>query len=158
MDKVFQSWQKIRMKKLAMICLLGLTSCTHFTQLTEPPKVTLQQVQLQNATLTEADLNISLNVENPNKVEVLVKNLKYSIDVNNKHLTSGNLQQEIRIAAQGNKDLTVPLKLKYSDVMASALKFFDSGGLPYHIKGSVDIGPFNVPFNENGTLKASEMK
>lgn len=161
MENYFRSWEKEGMKQTTFtmaFLVFFFAGCSHLTELKESPKVTLHEVQVKNAGLTEAELNVQLNVENPNKVEVMVKNLKYSIDLNNKHLTSGNIAEEIKIAAGAQKILTVPLKVKYSDVVSSALKFFDDKGLPFHVEGSVDIGPFNVPFSEKGTLKASEMK
>jgi LEA14-like dessication related protein len=132
---------------------LGLTGCSSLKKAVESPKITLDNIRVVNLGLLEAQLDVVLNIANPNSIDFDVKGLTYVLDINSKQVTSGTLKEPVKVLANKTTTVSLPLAVKYSDVLSSALKLLQKDGLPYHILGKVQIGPFNIPFDKEGMLK-----
>ncbi len=146
------------LKKLPYaLFLFCLVSCSNFKKIIESPKVKLENVSINNLALSGVNLDIILEVINPNNIDFDVKNLTYSLDVNDKLVTSGKLKEKILVKAKERTLVTVPLTLQYSDILSSALMFLKKEGMPYRVKGSAEIGPFTIPFDDTGNLKSADL-
>ena len=117
------------------------------------PKVSLDEVKISKLALTEAYLVVVLNIANPNDINFDVKNVTYTLDINSKKVTSAKLTETVEILAQKTTSVSLPLTVKYADILTSAIKLLKKEGLPYHINGSADVGPFTLPFDKDGILQ-----
>jgi LEA14-like dessication related protein len=132
---------------------LGLTGCSSLKKAFQSPKITLEDIKVSKMGLLEAQLDVVLNIANPNDIDFDVKNLTYVLEANSKQITSGTIKEPIKVLANKTTSVSLPLTVKYSDVFSSALKLLQNEGLPYHILGKVQVGPFNIPFDKEGMLK-----
>lgn len=149
---------KSKYLKLSVLFLsLIISSCSSFKKIVEPPKVKLENVNIARLSALAADLEIVLLVENPNGIDFDVKNLKYQLDVNDKTITSGTMKEKVIVKAKQTTTVTLPIKISYKDIIGSALLLLDSKGMPYRVKGSTEIGPFTIPFDDDGTLKSTDL-
>ncbi|MBC7429132.1 MAG: LEA type 2 family protein [Bacteriovorax sp.] len=145
-------------KNLLLIMMLVLTfSCSSFKKIVEPPKVKLDNVNIVKMAMTGVDLEIVLGVQNPNNIDLDVKNLTYTLAVKDKEITSGKLKEKVVVKGKQKTVVSLPLTIKYSDLLSSAVMFLKQEGMPYRVKGSVEIGPFTIPFDDNGNLKAADL-
>jgi LEA14-like dessication related protein len=141
-----------------LFCLFStFLGCSSFKKIVEPPKVKLENVKVANLAGLYADLEVVLEVENPNKIDFDVKSLKYALDVNSKTITSGVMQEKVVVKGKQKTLVSLPIRVQYKDILGSALLLFKQAGLPYKVKGSVEVGPFTIPFDDEGNLKKSDL-
>lgn len=147
------------MKANILIALLTslIFGCSSFKKMVEPPKVKLQNVSVSKLSLLNADLEIILSVQNPNNIDFDVKNLKYALDVDSKTITSGTFKEKVLVKKKETTMVSVPLRILYKDILSSALLFLKQDGMPYRVQGSVEVGPFTIPFDDTGTLKSDDL-
>lgn len=131
--------------------------CSSLKKVIEPPKVKLQEINITKLSMLSADLAIVLSVKNPNNINFDVKNLKYALDINSKTVTSGTLKEKVLVKGKETTMVTVPLNILYKDILGSALMLLKKDGVPYFVKGSVDLGPFTIPFDDKGNLKSDDL-
>lgn len=142
---------------LTLSVLCGLSGCSSLEQVIKPPKVEFQDINITNLSALNADLEITLSVNNPNNINFDVKNLKYSLDIDSKTVTTGTMSDKVLVKAKQTTNVKIPLRVNYKDILSSALMFFKNGGVPYLVKGSVQIGPFTIPFDDKGNLKTDDL-
>ena len=142
---------------LSLLCLgfLTLSGCIH--SLLESPKITLQEIKVKKMSVSQVFLEVVLTVKNPNRADITVDHLKYILEVNKKNITSGAIDEDVTIPGHGQKEIALPLTVKYTDVLSSATKLLQNQTVPYRVQGSVNVGPFNIPFDKAGELKASDL-
>ena len=148
------------MKKHLLISSLLLFGfgCSSLKKVVEPPKVELEDVKISKMAGLHADLEIILSVKNPNTIDFDVKNLTYTLDIDDKTITTGSLKEKVLVKGKETTMVSLPLTIKYTDILSSALLFVQKDGMPYRVKGSVELGPFTVPFDDNGNLKSSDLE
>ena len=134
-----------------------LLGCSSFKNAIEAPKVNLKDVKISELSGLFADLQVVLEVQNPNKIDFDVKNLTYSLDINSKRITSGTMKEKVIVKAKQTTTVSVPIRVEYKDIVSSAFKILKKEDLPYKINGSAEIGPFTIPFNDTGDLKTSDL-
>lgn len=132
---------------------LILSGCSLFKNGVKSPKIKLEEVQVDKLALSQAHLRVVLNIQNPNDIDFDVKNLTYTLKVNSKEITSAKFKEKVLVAANKTTSVSLPITVKYTDIMTSALKLLNKEGLPYGIEGSLEVGPFTIPFDKAGTLK-----
>lgn len=155
--KIVDSFMKI-IQIIPFFFLFYFSGCSSLKKVVEPPKVKLEDIRVGKLSLTNIELLVQLSVNNPNRVDFEIKNLKYILDINSKTVTTGTLKENVEVKGQANTLVTLPLKLKLSDIFDSALLLFNEGKIPYWVQGSADVGPFNINFNDTGSLNSSDLK
>ncbi len=148
---------KILLALTTLFAAFMFAGCSSLKKAIEPPKVTLETVNIAKLSALSADLEIVLKVANPNNIDFDVKNLKYQLDINSKTITSGTMKDKVVVKKKETTVVTLPIRISYKDIISSALMLLDSQGMPYRVKGSTEIGPFTIPFDDNGTLKSSDL-
>lgn len=147
----------MKFKFVVFFVLTILFGCSSLKKVVEPPKVKLEKVTVANLAALYADLNVVLEVVNPNKIDFDVKSLKYSLDVNSKTITSGTMKEKVIVKGKQTTVVSLPIRVLYKDILGSALLFLKQSGLPYKVQGSVEVGPFTIPFDDEGHLKKSDL-
>lgn len=144
--------------KILIAVLLSLTfGCSSLKKVVEPPKVKLQEIHITKLSALNADLEIILSVKNPNNINFDVKNLKYSLDINSKTVTTGTMKEKVLVKKKETTMVAVPLRVNYKDILTSALMLLQKEGVPYMVKGSVEVGPFTIPFDDKGNLRSDDL-
>ncbi len=147
----------MKSKFLIAIMLSLFFGCASLKKVIEPPKVKFQTINISNLSALYADLEITLSVENPNDINFDVKNLKYSLDINSKTVTTGALKEKVLVKGKDTTMVKIPLRVEYIDILSSALMFLKKDGVPYLVKGSIQVGPFTIPFDDKGNLKSEDL-
>ena len=142
----------------ALILTLSLLSgCGLIGKKLESPKVDVEEVKVNKVSSGKVWLDLVLSVKNPNKVDFTVDNLEYVLEVDSREVISDNYKKDIKIEANKVSLATIPLQLKLDDIISSALTLLTKKSLPYRARGNVKIGPFKIPFNEEGQLDLKDL-
>lgn len=124
------------------------------------PSVSIGSLKLNNISLTKANLELKLNVDNPNSFNFLMNKLNYDFMVNGKTWVQGLTQNQVQVKEKGASTVSIPISLNFLD-MGAAIYQMISGNqkLNYQLKGVVDLnsslpllGQVSLPIDRVGEI------
>lgn len=126
----------------------------------KPPKISAPRLAVKSLSFTKADLELQLNIENPNNFGVTLNNLDYSVNINGLQSISGITSSTIEVLKKGSNTLRVPVSLNLIELGRSAYQILNGNKpLDYSLSGSTNIDatlPFfntsNYTFGRTGSL------
>ena len=137
----------------------GCTTLKQFIGLTlNPPTVTLEDVQLANASFNSIDIDLILDIHNRNDVDLSFRDLKYKATMFDVKLTEGVFKETIVAKAEAHTPFTVSLKIPTEEAAKVAQQLlFGTGreGILYlDAKASfiTDAGDIVVDFSDEKKL------
>ena len=89
------------MAALALI-LFALAACASLGPRLAAPKVSVESISVGGIQGADAMVTLSLRVENPNAIELVVQSLRFGLSINDIALTRGATVQGETIAAGGS--------------------------------------------------------
>ena len=124
------------------------------------PKISASKLSVKNLSFTKADLELVLDIDNPNAFGVSLKDLNYNVNINGLNTISGTTSSEINISEKGKNTVKVPVSFNLLQLGRSAYNLLKSDQpLEYSLSGSSNIGatlPFfdvsTYDFDRSGTL------
>jgi LEA14-like dessication related protein len=134
-----------------------LVSCLGW--IVEKPSFVLREIILSPRSITEMNLLLGLDAQNPNRFDLTLKSFEYTAYLNNEKIGQGRLEKEILIPSKATTHLQAPIAASFDNLGAS-LKYFFSGmagkEASYKIEGKADVktffGSFSFPFSKEGQL------
>jgi LEA14-like dessication related protein len=106
----------------------------------------LKQVKIKNFSNSGFTANVYMNIKNPNRFGVTVKDLNYTVLVNNREVGKGRIPMQVEIPANGEALAELPLEV--------GPEFIDNlfkHGVNYRIKGEAVfgtmLGSYTYPFD-----------
>lgn len=137
-----------------------LTGCAAFRA--EPPEVALVGLQVENLTLSHAILTADLSLFNPNDFSINVRDVRYTLSINNIRVAQGTSLDGIRINAHQYGQMPLRLSTSYFNLLRLGPLLEQNKPLPYEISGEVTLGNYLVgsrsrSFSKKGTLDLSEL-
>ena len=116
------------------------------------PKISMGNMTVKNLSLSRADLELELNVSNPNAFGVILNSLNYEVDVNGLKPISGLNENMVEIAEKSEGTLTIPVSFSIMELGMTAYKALNNGeSLNYKLNGSANVGA-TLPFFKNSTF------
>ncbi|HEX9971485.1 MAG TPA: LEA type 2 family protein [bacterium] len=128
------------------------------------PSVSIGSLKLNNISLTKANLELKLNVDNPNSFNFLMNKLNYDFVVNGKTWVKGLTQNQVQVKEKGASTVSIPISLNFLD-MGMALYQMIAGNqkLNYQLKGVVDLnsslpllGQVSLPIDRAGEINITK--
>lgn len=126
------------------------------------PKIELSSFDVQELSLTGAELVASLRIENPNPFGISFANTFYKIEVNGKEWLNTTLEKNINLNGSASDLITIPVRLNSSQ-MGSVLMDMLRGEteFEYHLTGSAQVsadikgftGMETISFDRTGTYR-----
>ncbi len=139
-----------------LILLLLLSSCSWIKK-TMRPDISLENVIIQEASLSAASLVLELKVENPNLFDITLKGLDFNFYLNDAFVGKGGMGEEIAIKKRAPTIVPVPFSCQYQDLFQMARLLFRNGPKDYRIQGTVTLDTFfwntQKPFDYKGKIK-----
>ncbi|MEE9287677.1 MAG: LEA type 2 family protein, partial [Gammaproteobacteria bacterium] len=74
---------------LLIFASLALVGCASIPSELEPPRLTLKNVELLNATLFEQQYLLTLRLQNPNDFDLDIKGMSFDLEINDEEFASG---------------------------------------------------------------------
>jgi LEA14-like dessication related protein len=155
--------------KMCFYMFLGLWLCLALFQagcsglektgLWKEPEVAFSKMRLVGVNLEEARLELDLDVTNPNKFSLPYGALEYALEVESSRLFSGRMDKGGTLKAGERSNFTLPVKLKFMDILRAAKNFRPGDGVNYLLGGSMlfnvpIVGEFKLPLKTEGVTPA----
>ncbi len=106
----------------------------------------LKQVKIKNFSNNGFSADVYMNIKNPNWFGVTVKDLNYSVMVNDREVGKGRIPAQVEIPANGEALAELPL-----EVGPEAIDNLFKHGVNYRIKGEAVfgtmLGSYTYPFD-----------
>ncbi len=146
------------MKKQYLVSLFALSmllvSCLSWV--VQEPSFVLREITVKPRSLTEIDLLLGLDIQNPNRFGLTLKSFEYSAYLNHEEIGSGRLESELLIPSASTTRIQVPVAARFKDWGASLKTIISGNNLPYKIEGKTDIktafGSLHFPFSKEGHI------
>ena len=138
------------------ICVV---SCLNWTM--EKPSFVLREITLSHSSLTEVNLLLGLDVQNPNRFDLTLKSFEYVVFLNNEEIGTGRLEKEILVPSSSTTQVQVSVVAKFKDLGGSLKTIITGHDLPYKIEGKASIktafGSRYFPFSKDGRINLKNL-
>jgi LEA14-like dessication related protein len=147
------------MKHRGLLFLLALSIClvSCLSWIMEKPSFVLREIILSPSSLTEVNLLLGLDVQNPNRFDLTLKSFEYVVFLNNEEIGTGRLEKEILVPSSSTTQVQVPVAAKFKDLGGSLRAIITGNDLPYKIEGKASVktafGSRDFPFSKDGLIK-----
>ncbi|MBN1783328.1 LEA type 2 family protein [bacterium] len=102
------------------------------------PKLSLRALKLNRISLTGADLDLEIDMKNPNAFSLFLKNLNYNFMVSGASWASGNLSAPASVNAKDSGLLRIPVSLDFIEMGRTVYQMVSgSKSLDYQLNGSL---------------------
>jgi LEA14-like dessication related protein len=126
-------------------------SCAGAPKAKVKPQVSLKEISLADATLSDSTMIFRISVENQNEESQKIEEVSYVIKFNGKHYSSGTIDTNIRVRPGSTAEIEIPLKVNIVEVFDSEILAMNKKVADYHLSAVVQSGAFRVPLNSQGT-------
>lgn len=124
------------------------------------PKISASRLTVKNLSFTKADLELQINIENPNAFGIILNNLDYNVDINGLQSISGTTSEAIEISEKNSGTIKIPVSFNLIQLGRTAYQLLNSNQpLDYSLSGSTNIDatlPFfdasKYDFSRSGSL------
>ncbi len=124
------------------------------------PKISAGRLNVKNISFTKADLELELNIDNPNAFGISLSNLDYQIDINGIKSITGNESTAVEIDEKTSGTIKVPISLNFLEAGRTAYNILtENEPIEYTLTGSTIFNttlPFfdasAYDFNRSGTV------
>ena len=147
---------KIRIFKI--LFFLVLVGCGAVVKkIVDPPKVKVKDVKISEVSSviasgfspqSELDLDVYVDIENPNNFSVKADQVDYNIFIKNELFLAGKVEGPIEVDAKNTKSMKIPLKIPLGKLVNSVLELFSGKPVEYKVQGSVKVGILDIPFEK----------
>lgn len=124
----------------------------------EEPTITLKEIHARQLSLTDASLVFVAEIRNPNRYELRLTSLDYTVHLDGREAGGGSLQKEISVPASSSAPVEIPITARFGSLGDIAKMYFTGQELPYRIDGKalVKAGFFDrtVSFSRTGNLSS----
>jgi LEA14-like dessication related protein len=124
----------------------------------EEPVVTFKDVRINGLGLAGGDLDIMLNVYNPNRFKLDATRLTYRLMVDSVQFGTGAIDQRFVVQEGDSTTVTLPLKFNYAGLGGAARQLLSSGSVNYRVMGDVTVntplGNFTRPYDRTGRFSS----
>ena len=129
------------------------------------PTVNLDAIKLKRLSITGAELQLIVKLNNPNAFSMLLDHLQYQLEVDGTNWVSGNAEQETHIAEKGESFVSIPVSLNFVEIGRAVAYQTLTGDrdLGYKFGGELGLatsipllGRVTLPFDRSGEVGVSK--
>ena len=130
-------------------------SCASLDKRLNPiqPTVLVDDIEIEDASLSGVTALLTLNIENPNKFALNAKGLDYTMSLAGVNIISGENKQSMSVPALGRGKIEVPVRLSYKSLLETVPKIMETGVASYNFNGNIHTRLFKIPFDKTDELK-----
>lgn len=145
-----------------MRCLLMFFVITLLSgcSLINKPDVNFQHIILTSADRSGVDLEVALQVTNPNSFDLRLQSYSYNLQIAELPFSSGGNQTTITFPSRETTVVRLPLHVHYAHLIELLKRQPDKAGIPYSISASLNIesplGNRTIPVHHQGTFSIPE--
>ena len=133
-----------------------LAGCTSLLDKPEAPHVTVAGLKPLDIQLLEQRYQLTLRVQNPNRNELPIEGLSFSLEINGQGFAHGVSNESVTVPGFGEALLTVDIVSSLAGLIEQAQLLGDSQRetVLYRLKGKFSVSNqlFSLPFERSGEL------
>lgn len=118
------------------------------------PIVTLKDVRMASVGLNGGNLDVKLNVYNPNGYRLDATRMTYRILVDSTQLATGIMDSRFTVQDKDSTMVTIPVAFSWTGLGTGMRSIFNTGAVNYRVMGDVTVGTpvgnFTIPFSQTG--------
>ena len=143
---------------LGVTCLAIVTlvtgACAGFGKSFEEPVVTLKDVVITGLGATGGNLDVVLNVYNPNGYKLEAVGMTYQVEVESTKVGEGALQDHFVVQKGDSSEVRMPVRFTYAGLGVAGRSLITSGAVNYRVKGDLTVatplGNYTRPYDRTG--------
>lgn len=121
------------------------------------PQLTSQSVSIAGASFETLDLNVALEIDNPNPFGLTLDGFDYALDLNGNGFLNGEQSEQTNLNANGSSTVSVPIRLTFKELSEAIPTLWEQDEFNYDFKATLPIrfpvlGIIKVPVETSGTL------
>jgi LEA14-like dessication related protein len=138
---------------ILILLVIGLTSCTGIRP--TPPEVQLSGLEITDISLSHANFLARLQLYNPNGVSLDIKNLQFTLFLNDVRVAEGQSRKSFTIPAEETGEATIRLSSSFFNLYRMTSKLQDQ--IAFNIDGEITVGGLGIlsttiPIEHEGVL------
>ncbi len=130
------------------------------------PSVRFVGIRIKQWNFSGADVNLLVEVKNPNPFGFSLSQLNYQLQLNNLSPAVGNLNDPIHLSSHKKQTIALPLHLDFKQLGSAVLSFLRGHqSMEYKLSGGADVTadlpflkPFHLPFQLKGNTDGLVIK
>jgi LEA14-like dessication related protein len=142
------------MKLLALI--VSIAGCAGIGAIFKEPEIQLERAIVRGIGITGGNLDLIVNVDNPNNFTLYGTRLQVGLDVEGSHLGDITYDDDFSVTENGTTTITLPLTFGWAGVGSAVRTALSYADLPYEMKGQLELqtplGRKTVPFTHEGRV------
>ena len=144
----------IKLFLVLALLLINLSACG--TALIQPPKISIDNIELGELSLRKGEAVFSLTLHNPNLFPLYLYGIDYGLKLNEVAVAGGESRKNISIAAGSEQKLRIPITLSTMTLLKMIPQFLGDRQLKYELHGSVKTPIISIPFHRTGGINVSD--
>lgn len=140
-----------------ILLMVFMNACA---SLVKEPVITLQRTSIIGLDTAGVDLELYLNVTNPNGFNLSLLGYTYDLQVMALPLANGGALQTVVFPAGKHADIRLPVRLRYNDLIGILKRLPDPEKIPYHVTAKLQVdtpvGELIIPVDERATFAVPE--
>lgn len=124
-----------------------------YQQLLDRPAVTFQGKEQKFISFFEAEPVFRFQVENPNPMGLMVKNMTFNLTILDRKFITGISDQGTLIRSASTESVELTLPFNFMDVFDTADGFQKTRYARFDLIGGISVGPFFIPYDISGELE-----
>ena len=152
--------RRLALSALALVLVLGAAGCAGLYRYPDPPRVALAGIRLLDLGVFEQRYLLALRVQNPNRFELPIEGMSYTLDVNGSEFAHGVNNRKTTIPAYGEQILQVRVVTDLLGTLQQLHRWEEQHPqrFDYRLKGRIQLAnaPVSLPFEYSGRISLSE--
>ncbi len=146
-------------RNFALVLVVAVSACSGFAPKLETPRLSVVNVEVQQAGLWEQRLKVRMRVQNPNDRQLPIRGLAYTIEVAGEDFARGVTDTAFTVPALGEAEFDMNVTANAASALIKYLGKRDSAAedsVDYRLVGKVSLSEGilrSIPFEERGTLR-----
>jgi LEA14-like dessication related protein len=132
----------------------GLGGCAGLGNTLKEPDVRLERVVVRDVGLRGGNLDLMVDLDNPNAFDLRGTEVELGFDVEGSHVGDVRYADEFSVDRGGRTTLRLPLRFEWAGVGGALRTALNAGEIPYEMKGQIRLqtpwGAHSVPFTREG--------
>ncbi|GAX61007.1 hypothetical protein SCALIN_C17_0040 [Candidatus Scalindua japonica] len=146
-----------QIKKLILPLLLAVfAGCASTIKLSEPPYITLSNINMLNVGVFEQRYRILIRIQNPNDVVIPIKGMSYRIFINEKSFARGVSNKPVNIPEFGEEVIEIVAASDLTNILRQFQELMTGGTkkVSYRLTGKAKLANRmrKLPFEYKGEL------
>ena len=142
-----------------MLLAVGMSGCASL----ESPRISLSNMGLQQTTGFETVLQVSLRVLNPNDIDLNIRGVDCTLEINGKPFARGISNTAVQVPAFGSATLPITVYSSAVDIARGLINMPGREEVSYELKGRVRLEKTGwliskLPFSSRGTVSLKDFE